>query len=126
MNIKRQSGASMWGIMMLVIILMANAFIALKIVPTYLDFRTVKVVVNSTIEELKKKRLSNVKVRGSIERKLLINGIRDLKREDLKIKQTNKKSTITMDYEVRKPIFYNIDAVMKFKYEAEAERPGGR
>lgn len=126
MNIKQQTGASMWGVMMLVIILMANAFIALKIVPTYLDFRTVQQVVNSTIEELKKKRLSNVKVRSSIERKLLINGIRDLKREDLKIKQTDKKSTITMDYEIRKPIFYNIDAVMKFKYEAEAQRPGRR
>ena len=124
MNINKQAGASMWGIMMLVIILMANAFVALKIVPTYLDFRTVKVVVNSTIEELKKKRMSNVKIRSAIERKLLINSIRDLKREDLKIKQNDKKSTITMDYEVRKPIFYNIDAVMKFKYEAEADRPG--
>jgi hypothetical protein len=101
---------------------LANAFIALKIVPSYMDYRTVQQVVNSTIEELKKKRLPNKKVRGSIERKLLINGIRDLKHDDLIIKQSNEKSTITMDYEVRKPIFYNIDAVMSFKYEAEAVR----
>lgn len=126
MNIKKQAGMSMWGVMMLVVILVANAFVALKIVPTYMDFRTVKVVVNNTIAELKKKRMSKVKIRDSIDRRLLINGVRDLKRDDLTIKQTNEKSTIIMDYEVRKPIFYNIDAVMKFKYEAEADRPGGR
>jgi len=125
MNIKNQTGGSMWGVMMLIIILMANAFMALKIVPTYMDYRTVQQVVNSTIEDLKKKRWSNKKVRGTIERKLLINGIRELKRDNLIIKQTDKKSTITMDYEIRKPIFYNISAVMKFKYEAEAVRGGG-
>ena len=122
MNIKKQAGMSMWGVMMLVIILVANGFIALKIVPVYMDYSTVQQVVDSTIEGLKKKRLPNVKVRNSIDRRLLINNIRDLKRDDLTIKQTNSKSTIIMDYEVRKPIFYNIDAVMKFRYEAEAIR----
>ena len=125
MNIKNQAGMSMWGVMMLVIIIMANAFVALKIVPTYMDHRTIQQVVDSSIEGLKKKRMSNRKLRKAINRRLLINGIRDLKRDDLVIKQNDKKSTIIMDYEIRKPIFYNIDAVMKFRYEAEAVRGGG-
>jgi len=122
MNISKQSGRSLWGVSIILIIVIANAFIALKIVPVYMENQTVKTVLESLREPLKQKRLPNKKVRQMIDAKLLVNSIRDIGADKIEIKQSTNKSTVTIDYEVRKNIFYNIDAIMKFKEELEVRR----
>jgi len=122
MNISKQSGMSLWGVSIILIIVIANAFIALKIVPVYMENQTVKTVLESLREPLKQKRLPNKKVRQMIDAKLLVNSIRDIGADKIEIKQSTNKSTVTIDYEVRKNIFYNIDAIMKFKEELEVRR----
>jgi len=122
MNIKTQSGMSMWGVMMLIIIVMANAFVALKVGPIYMENQTVKRILETTREPLEKERLPKKKIWQMIYRKLIVNGIRDLGSDKADIKQNANKTTIDINYEVRKNIFYNIDVVVSFHNAIEVRR----
>lgn len=124
MNIKKQAGMSMWGVMSLVVILAANGLAALKIVPMYMDNKTIQSVVESMSEPLQKKRLSKRKIRQTILQKLRINNIRDLAKESIKIAENDSKVTITVEYEARRNLFYNLDAIAVFKNSVEVIRGG--
>lgn len=122
MNIKKQAGMSMWGVMMLIIVVVMNAFVALKVGPMYMEYQTVKRVMESVREPLEKERLPNKKVWQSIYRKLIVNNIRDLSRNEFTIKQTGSSSNLAVHYEARKNIFYNIDVIITFDHKMEVIR----
>jgi hypothetical protein len=122
MNIKKQSGLSMWGIMGLLVLLVSNGLVALKIGPIYMDNMSVQKVLESFKEPLKKERIAKKKIKKTITRKLLINNIRDLSEDKIKITQNSEKTTIEIKYEVRRNLFYNLDAVVKFNNVLEVRR----
>lgn len=126
MNVKRQAGASAWSIMMLVVILAANGLAAMKIVPLYMDNATVKTVVESMAEPLKKEQMSKKKIRDTILQKLRINNIRDLDPDSITIKEVVGTVTVTIEYEARRNLFSNLDAVVTFKNSVEVDRGGRR
>jgi uncharacterized membrane protein len=122
MNFKKQSGLSMWGIMGLLVLLTANGLMALKIGPVYMDNMSVQKVLDSFEEPLKKGRISKSKIKHTITRKLLINNIRDLSEDKITIIQSSEKTKIEIKYEVRRNLFYNLDAVVKFDNVLEVRR----
>ena len=122
MNKNKQSGMSMWGVMILMIIVITNAFMAIKIVPMYMENATVNRAMESLREPLRKERLPAKKIWQKIYRTLIVNNVRYIGRDDTKIKQTSSKSTITIEYEVRKNVLYNLDVVAKFKNVLEVRR----
>ncbi len=122
MNIKNQAGLSMWGIMGLLVLLVANGLVALKIGPVYMDNMSVQKVLESFKEPLKKERIAKKKIKQTITRKLLINNIRDLPEDKIVITQNSEKTKIEIKYEVRRNLFYNLDAVVKFNNVLEVRR----
>jgi len=122
MNIKKQSGLSMWGIMGLLVLLTANGLMALKIGPVYMDNMSVQKVLESFKEPLKKERIPKRKIKKTITRKLLINNIRDLSEDKITITQNSEKTKIEIKYEVRRNLFYNLDIVVKFDNILEVRR----
>lgn len=122
MNIKKQAGLSMWGILGLLVLLGANGLMALKIGPIYVDNMSVKKVLESFKEPLKKDRIAKNKIKNTIIRKLLINNIRDLSKDKIEIIQNSEKTKIEIKYEVRRNLFYNLDAVVKFDNVLEVRR----
>jgi len=122
MNFKKQHGMSMWGVLGLIVILVANGLVALKIGPIYMDNMSVQKVLESFKEPLKKERIAKKKIKQTITRKLLINNIRDLPESNIKIIQNSEKTRIEIKYEVRRNLFYNLDAVVKFDNVLEVRR----
>ena len=122
MNKSKQSGMTMWGVMILMIIVITNAFMAIKIVPIYMENMTVQRVLESLREPLQQERLPANKIWKSIYRRLIVNNIRDIGRDALTIKQTSKRSTIKIQYEVRRNVLYNLDVVIKFDTVLEVRR----
>ncbi|TCK03158.1 DUF4845 domain-containing protein [Marinobacterium mangrovicola] len=119
----REQGASILSI--LIVIMVAGVFftVGFKLYTPYWDHLTIKSVVEdiSLDQEELKKPLGEV--RRDIDRRLRINQVSLQDREDLKLKLEEGVIYFDLKYERRVPMFYNVDAVVKFEEHFEARKP---
>lgn len=87
---------------------------AFRLVPIYLDHMTIRQVVKNAAEDPASREITTSEIRKSMQSAFLTNRIETIKLKDIKF--TIDPSMIIMDasYEVRVPLIYNIDAVVKF------------
>lgn len=120
---KQQMGASFFSVMITLIVAGFLFSIAFKLYPAYLDFNTIDSVLTqvSTDRDELKKGVRGIKL--DLTKKFRINQVKLPNKEALVI--TKKKGVIyfTLDYEIRVPMFYNVDAMVKFEKQYEAIAP---
>ncbi|WP_421836121.1 DUF4845 domain-containing protein [Neptunomonas phycophila] len=122
-SLRQQRGASFFGT--LIVVLMIGTFIAIgfKLYSPYLQHGTLTSVVENVAndrEELSKP--INV-IRNNINKRLTINQVKLPSPEALTIVNEQGVIKFTINYEQRVPMFYNIDAVVKFNDYYEASQP---
>ena len=101
----------------LLLVLLAGAFILLagfKIVPLYLDNYFVKSSIDSLQDEDIRK-MSDRQIRNALGRYFTINGVRDIKVDQVKIERETDKVIVKLDYEKRIDFIANIDVVVSFE-----------
>ena len=110
---QRQSGMSILGI--LFIMLMVGFFImcAVRILPPYVEYLSVKDIVSRVAEETDPVTESPADVRRKFANIFNTNQIYKLNYKDVEIYSKNGKMYIDANYEVRLPIIWRIDAVLK-------------
>lgn len=110
----RQTGLGMiqWAAIIGVVGLLGLC--AFRLVPVYLDHMTIRQVVKNAANDPVSREMSASEIRKSMQGAFLTNRIDTIKLNDIKF--TTDRSMIIMDasYEVRVPLVYNIDAVVKF------------
>lgn len=111
----RGMGASGWIMAIIVVVVFVTA--AIKIIPSALDFNTIKTLVNNVIADNKIGLKSNDEIYRDIGRRFSINRIEVINIDDITIEKENGELVITVDYEVREDFFANIDFVMTYKQE---------
>lgn len=111
----RQTGLGMiqWAAIIGVVGLLGLC--AFRLVPVYLDHMTIRQVVKNAANDPASREMSANEIRKSMQGAFLTNRIDTIKLNDIKF--TTDRSMIIMDasYEVRVPLVYNIDAVVKFE-----------
>lgn len=119
----REVGASLLS--MLIVLLMAGTLfaIAFKLHQPYLDHRTIDSILQGLIQEPDQISQSPREIRSTIAKRFLINQIDMLPRESLEITKKRGDITINVNYEVRLPMFHNVDAVVSFSESYEAVLP---
>jgi hypothetical protein len=113
--LNKQTGFSFGSLLIWFIIGGFILLIGMKLIPLYIENRTIQSVLNEMKEEQTTGGLLSVRdVRGRLDRQLLIDGIRrfDNKDSEMNIKRVN--DTIVVEYEVREHIISNIDLVVSF------------
>ena len=123
---QRQSGMSMLGI--LSILLMVGFFIlcAIRIIPPYTEYLTVKRIVSKMATETDPVTESPSDIRRKFANLFNTNQIYKLDYKDVEIYSKGGKTYIDANYEVRLPIMWRIDAVLKLDdlfYEVGNPRP---
>ncbi len=123
---QRQSGMSILGI--LFIMLMVGFFIlcAVRILPPYAEYLSVKDIVSRVAEETDPVTESPADVRRKFANIFNTNQIYKLNYKDVEIYSKNGKMYIDANYEVRLPIIWRIDAVLKLDdllYEVGNPKP---
>ena len=110
----RQRGMAMIQWLILILIIGGTATMAIRTVPHYIDFYTMV----SVVEALPKNEvhvMSKQKIRDSLKKRFKINNIREF---DLtKIVAIDRKrgaTAVTLEYEIREHLFYNVDVVLSF------------
>ncbi|VAX09927.1 hypothetical protein MNBD_GAMMA26-1465 [hydrothermal vent metagenome] len=118
-GLKKQQGMSGSGIMTVMVLIGFFAYLVMQISPAYMENNSVKDIVNNIKEDPLTVKMSTREIRTSIMRRLIINSIRDIKKEHIEIKKSGGKLTVNIEYEVRRPMFKNLSVVMAFKESME-------
>jgi len=116
-SLSRQRGAGLGGILLGVALLGFLAMIAVKLVPPYLEFSTVKSIMEEAATDPALVGKGRREVTSSIDKKLYINSIKDVGAADFEIKKGRLGSDLSVDYEVRQPLVANVDVVIRFQHQ---------
>ena len=120
-GLKKQRGMTGLGWMMVIFLICFFAFVGIKLFPVYMENYSIKSIVKDVKQEPNIAKKSTGEIRTLIRKRLIINSIRDLKKEHIIIKKFAGNLSVKIEYEVRKPLFGNLDVVMSFSDEFETE-----
>ena len=113
-QVNRQSGISMLGILAILAVVGFIALCAIRMTPPFFEFLSVKRVVSSIALEPETRDMSNRQIRRRIENIFHSNQIYDLKASEIDIIRKRGVTYIDARYEVRMPLLWRIDAIMRF------------
>lgn len=125
----RHSQRGLSSIAWLLIILVGGFFLtcAFKMVPAYADNIYIADGLKSLTEFESTDRgyagMSNSDIRSHLNGYFSINNVRSEAIKSIDIERRSDKILVNMNYDVRVPLFYNIDIVMSFKNHFDSNRP---
>ncbi len=99
----RQNGMTFIGIVMLLVVIAVIALTAVRIVPIYIENFAVKSVLTSVENDHRVDPKSKAAIWESIKKRLYINEVRIIKKEHVTMSRKNGKTTVTIEYESRRP-----------------------
>ena len=120
-----QRGITMLGFLITLCVVIFFAFCAMKIVPMYIEFYSVKQMLASISKNPESSNASKEKIREMFSKSLQIDYVKVIKPEMLKIENTDSGYTLTVDYERREELLANLDVVGKFHAEQVLARGAG-
>ncbi|WP_303759622.1 DUF4845 domain-containing protein [Alcanivorax jadensis] len=86
-------------------------------VPAYMEYNTVSSSIKSLLQDSKTALMSPREVREALNKRFTINQVNVISAYDLGVTKEGGVLTVSTDYEVREPMFYNVSIVMTFKDE---------
>lgn len=118
---KRQRGA---GFLLLIVLIGLAAFfgtIALKVGPLYLNFWTVRSIMEEAAKQLDPTQEGGARgIVMAIEKRLYINSIENIKGSDFDVERIDTgRFQVSLEYEERVHLFFNVDAVVAFSHQIE-------
>lgn len=123
MNKKQQKGATFISWMLGSAIFIFLAITGVKLAPVYIEYQTIKGMVDELAADPDTKRASKRMFSSSLDKRLNINSLdRQLSSKNFelrKIKGSKNAREIAVNYEVRKPWFANLDFIASFNYVKE-------
>lgn len=119
-NKNKQKGLTGVSIMVLLVAIVFIAVMSLKIMPIYFDAFKVGDVVSTMKEERGLGDKSNNEITTMILKRLDVNMVTDVTKEHIFVEKTKNEVFIDVEYEVRKPMFGNLDVIISFKKSVEA------
>ena len=107
---KQQRGLSLIALIFGLFVLIILAIFAMKVVPSFLEFRTAK----AAIEVIAKQAQSPTDVRRAWEGRAAIDDIRAIQASDLEVSKEGNEFVIAFAYEKRIPLFGPVSLVIDY------------
>jgi len=117
-RVKNQAGLTAIGLILILIPVGLAVYIILRAAPAYIEALSVGDVVNSLKKEMDLKEKSREEIYAMIKKRLDVNNISSVEKDDIKIQKTVNDVTVTIDYEARAPLFWNV--VLAFSFHKRA------
>jgi hypothetical protein len=122
---RAQGGMTLIGFLIVLAVVGLFAYIGMKLFPMYSEYYAVKQALKGLAAEPGIANRDPAKIEDSFFRRLYISYAEDVKPEHVKIKRIDAGWQMDVDYEVRKPLMYNLDVVGKFHATENMTRRGG-
>ena len=115
---KHQAGLTAIGLILILIPVGLAVYIVLKVAPVYIEALSVGDAVNSLKKEFDLKEKSREEIYSMLKKRLDVNNITSVDKDDIKIQKTVNDVTVTIDYEARAPLFGNVALAFSFHKSA--------
>ncbi|MDC1436191.1 DUF4845 domain-containing protein [Gammaproteobacteria bacterium] len=113
--LRRQKGASVFAIIILLVMVGMFLLSALKVAPSYMDNNVIVNAMDGMINNNDFESMSIAEVRSNLQRSLVTNNIREFDSSSVVLTREGNNNFVDINYESRVPLFYNIDIVVTFE-----------
>lgn len=113
--LRRQKGASVFAIIILLVMVGMFLLSALKVAPSYMDNNVIVNAMDGTINNNDFESMSIAEVRSNLQRSLVTNNIREFDSSSVVLTREGNNNFVDINYESRVPLFYNTDIVVTFE-----------
>ena len=124
--IKRAMGFNIWAISINLLLLGALLVTALRIVPTYMEYLTVRDLITRAGQEYDPRNETVTDLKARLAKLLNTNQVYDTSIDDIEVYRERGVVVIDANYEKRFPLFWILDGVMKFDDLIVETGPTGR
>lgn len=119
-SLKKQTGATLMGMLFIGILLVFVALIGLKLFPAYQQFFSVKSIIRSMKSEVGT--MSKGEIISSFDKRADAGYVTVITGKDLEIsKGADGDTVVTARYQVTTPIFGNVSALMDFQTSTDSK-----
>jgi type II secretory pathway pseudopilin PulG len=101
------------GWLMVLAIVGFVTLIALRLLPGYMEYLTVRQVVEQVYNQATPES-TPATIRGDIQRRFTVNDVKSVSARDIEVTRQENRITIRLAYEYRTPVVGNVDAVLVF------------
>lgn len=91
----------------------------IRLVPVYLEYNSVRTVINNVITDSNTAMLSEHQIRDTISKRFQVNRVESISANEVEIKKDGTTIYIGVDYEVREPLISNVGLIVTFKRDFE-------
>ncbi len=113
-NHRQQRGVTMVGMLLWGIVIVFLALLAMKLVPAYTEYITVRKILTDIGKEAGSKDMSNPEIRERFSKRAMIDNITTVTPADLRINRMSGKTVVTVDYSFQTPLVANISLLVDF------------
>jgi Domain of unknown function (DUF4845) len=110
----KQSGMSAWGILLTLALVGFFAMCTIRMAPPYFEYLSVKDIVERIVTDPETDGLSISAIRRKLDSIFNTNQIYGLESKEVAIYRKEGKMYVDASYEVRVPLIWRIDGVIKF------------
>ena len=119
-------GFSLWALSINLLLLGALLVMALRVVPSYMEYLTIKDLITRAAAEYDPRSETVTDLRVRLAKLLNTNQIYDTDTDDIEVYRERGAIVIDANYEKRFPLFWILDGVMKFEDLIVETAPTGR
>lgn len=118
-TLKSQRGMTAIGWLIVLALIGFFVLLALRMIPSYLEFFTVTSALESLQNEPGMANQTPQDIRKMLGKRFDINDVKSITAKDVAIQKQGGAYLVGVDYEVRMPVIGNVDVVMSFAKEIE-------
>jgi hypothetical protein len=116
---KQQHGLTMFGFLFVAVVLVVVAMLAMKLLPAYIEFFSVKKVLATMGQESDLRSKSNAEIRDDFTRRASVAYVTVVKPEDLSVDRRSGTPVISVAYEFRAKLVGNVSLVVDFSASSD-------
>ncbi|MFZ0106140.1 MAG: DUF4845 domain-containing protein [Thiobacillus sp.] len=109
-----QRGLSMIGFLFVAVVLIFVAMLAMKLVPAYIEFFSVKKILASMGQDPALRSKSNTEIRSDFSKRADASYVDAVESSDLTIERSSAGTVVSVDYEFRTKLLGNTSLVVDF------------
>jgi hypothetical protein len=114
-----QRGLTMFGFLFVAVVLVAIAMLAMKLVPAYIEFFSVKQILATMGQSAELRSMSNVDIRKDFQKRASVGYVTVVKPEDLSVDRSGGMPMVSAEYEYRTPLVGNVSLVVDFSASSD-------
>lgn len=112
---RAQQGITLIGFIMVLVVFGCVAYIAMRLIPMYTEYFSVVKALKGVSTESGIEMMDERKIRDLLSRHFDISYVESIQPKDVKIKRDQSGLTMSVDYEVRAPLAYNVFLLCHFE-----------